>query len=264
MKIVPLELKDLEEVKKLQPTDWYDIIPFVEYYIKAPFSNVIKVVEDGKIAGTGTVVFHHDTAWLALIIVHSEFRNRGLGRQITEYLVNSVDRSRYKTIYLIATAMGEPIYTKLGFEIENEQLFFKGDIINNSAIENIYPYEGKYKSSLLELDYITYGENREVRLAEYLPAGKLYIRNNTVEGFYLPDLGEGLIVAANSIAGTELMKERLKTKPFAVTTAENLPAIEFLTENNFSSFKNAKRMRLGEPRPWKPANIYNRVNGQIG
>ncbi|HYG16851.1 MAG TPA: GNAT family N-acetyltransferase [Bacteroidia bacterium] len=264
MKILPLELKDLEEIKRLQPEDWYDITPFVEYYTKAPFSNVVKVVEGGKIAGTGTVIYHYDTVWLALIIVHPEFRNRGLGRHITEYLIKSLDGSRYKTIYLVATPMGEPIYTKLGFEIENEQLFFKGDIINNSIIENIYPYEEKYKSSLLELDCITYGENREARLAEHLPAGQLYIRNNTLEGFYLPDLGEGLIVAANSTAGTELMKERLKTKPFAVTTVENKPAVEFLLNNNFTNFRNARRMRLGEARSWKPDNIYNRVNGQLG
>lgn len=265
MKFLPLELKDLSEAKALQPVDWSDIIPALEYYIKAPFSNVIKVVEGGAIAGTGTVVYHYDTVWLALIIVHPDFRNRGLGRQITEYLINSVDRSRYKTIYLIATAMGEPIYTKVGFEVEDEQLFFKGDVINSPGIiENIYSYQEKYKSSLLELDYLTFGENREAGLTEFLPEGKLYIRNNTLEGYYLPDLGEGLVVADNKEAGVGLMKERLRTQPFAVTTEQNKAAVEFLLKNNYNNFRSAKRMRLGEPRPWQPANIYNRVNGRIG
>ena len=80
---------------------------------------------ENKIVGIGTTILHHETAWLAHIIVHPEYRNRGIGKMITQALVDHSYSKGRKTIYLIATELGLPVYRRLGFESETEYTIFK-------------------------------------------------------------------------------------------------------------------------------------------
>lgn len=266
MKIQPLEPNDLSQLAALQPPDWQDITPHLKYYIESPHSHPIKVVEGNEITGIGTTVLNEDTAWLALIIVHPGHRNKGLGRMITEYLINSLDQSRYTTIYLVATPLGEPVYKKLGFVEETEFLFFRDGETDFAMSEFIWPVGEQYRDAVFAMDREVFGENRRHRIIENLRSAFVYRNeNNAVEGYYLPAWGEGLVVAQNETAGLALMKLRLKLTLFpAIVPVDNQTAIRFLTENGHQQFRNAKRMRLGKARPWQPEKIYNRVSGQIG
>jgi ribosomal protein S18 acetylase RimI-like enzyme len=264
VKVLPIEITDLDKLTEIQPPDWRDIIPHVEYYINSPHCSPIKVVEDDKIIGTGVAIRHEGTAWLALIIVHPEHRNRGLGRFITQQLIDILKAENIETIYLIATPMGESVYTKLGFEIETEQIFYKGEKVEANLSPNIVGFEEKYRESIYALDALAYGENRQYRLDEHLQKGQVYITNGKVEGFYLPTLVEGLIVASSEEAGLALMQMRMKTNDIAILPVENIAGNEFLKQNGFVQFKTAKRMRLGKERPVNSAMVYNRVGGQIG
>jgi len=101
----PLELPDLELITALQPPDWPNIIPSIEFYIISTFCFPIKLIIDNKIVGIGTTIIHNDIAWLAHIIVHPEHRNQGIGKIITQTLVDSL-QTKCDTIYLIATDLG--------------------------------------------------------------------------------------------------------------------------------------------------------------
>jgi hypothetical protein len=98
---------------------------------------------------------------------------------------------------------------------------------------------------------------------EFINTAFVYF-NNKVEGFYMPDFGDGLIVAINPEAGIELMKMRNRTKNIAVLPVDNNVALEFLFQNNFKHYRTAKRMTLGEELNWCPEMIFNRVSGQVG
>lgn len=43
------------------------------------------------------------------------FRGKGLGKSMTQYLLNKTVEMGYETVYLVASKSGEPIYSKLGF-----------------------------------------------------------------------------------------------------------------------------------------------------
>lgn len=262
--ILPFTNPDLTLLPPLQPEGWLDINPSFQYYVNSPYCSPIKVVENDTIVGLGTTIMHADTVWLAGIIVHAAHRNKGLGRIITQYLVDSVDKQLFKTIYLIATNLGEPVYTKLGFEVEGEQIFYKGETKSFDISPNIIPFEEKYRNGIYALDALAHGENRQKRLDETIEKAKVYVNNGTVEGYYFPELAEGHIVASTTEAGIELMKLRLQTFPNAVIPLNNKAAIDFIKENGFTEFRTAKRMRLGVKRPFHSEMVYNRVNGQIG
>lgn len=264
MTILPFTAADLTLLPPLQPEGWADITPSFKYYINSQYCSPIKVVEDETIIGLGTTISHYDTVWLAGIIVHPQHRNKGLGKIITQYLVDSVNNQQYKTIYLIATPMGEPVYTKLGFEIEGEQILYKGETKLFDISPNIIPFEEKYRNKVYELDALIHGENRQKRLDEHINNGQLYIQNYTIEGLYMPTMGEGHIIAKSKNAGLELMKLRVHTFDNAAIPGDNEIANTIIQEWGFTQSRIAKRMRLGEKRPFHAEMVYNRTNGQIG
>lgn len=264
MDIKPLEQSDVPLVFELQPPGW-EIMSVIDFYTKADFCFPIKVILDDKIIGIGTTILHKDVAWLAHIIVHDQFRNKGVGRLITQTLIERADAERCKTIYLLATEMGEPVYTKLGFEAETEYLSFKGEKITGEAgDDNIVSYKSEYADQISILDRQVSGEERWFHLEPYLSDGFVYLHDTNVMGYYLPTFGDGLIVAIDPAAGEALMKLRMTTKDFAVFPAENVLATALMAKHNFNFFRTQKRMRLGKQRDWQPANIYNRIGGNLG
>ncbi len=216
--------------------------------------------------GTGTSIIHHDVAWLAHIIVHPDHRNQGIGKLITESLVESANSKNCNTLYLLATELGEPVYRKIGFETETEYLFFKGEKPIDSDIHDtcIVPYSSEHEMQMILLDRQVSGEDRMFHLQQHLSNGFVYVVDDTVEGYYLPTMGEGLIIATTSAAGQALMKLRLITKDFVVFPIDNIPATTFIQQHPFTEVRRQKRMRLGKKRNWQSANIYNRIGGNLG
>lgn len=264
MDIKPLEQSDVPFIFELQPPGW-DIMSTIDFYTKADFCFPIKVTIDDKIIGIGTTIIHKDVAWLAHIIVHDQYRNQGIGRLITQTLMERADAERCETIYLLATEMGEPVYTKLGFEGETEYVSFKGmEIKGESADDTIVSYKSDYANQILKMDRQVSGEDRMFHLEQYLSDGHLYLQGDNVTGYYLPAFGDGLIIAGTVQAGEALMKLRLTTRDFAVFPKENEYATSLMLKNNFTLFRTQKRMRLGKKRDWQPANIYNRIGGNLG
>jgi N-acetylglutamate synthase-like GNAT family acetyltransferase len=261
MEIKTLFNKEVNSIIDLLPPGWESAIRSIEFYTNSNFCFPIKVSIDKKIVGIGTAIIHNKTAWLAHIIVHPDYRNQSIGKTITQTLVEMSYSKGCETIYLLATELGEPVYKKIGFEIETEYLFFKGEIINEADVnsENIVVFNPKFKEQFSILDQQVSGENRMFHLEQYLSNSFLYLENKQVKGFYLPNFGDGLIIATTILAGQELMKLRITSKDYAVFPVDNIIATEFVTQNNFKEIRIQKRMRLGKERNWQPTNIYNRI-----
>ena len=266
MQVQPLQHNDLPLINALLPPGWDSAIPSIHFYTTSAFCFPFKVMIDNKLAGTGTAIIHHDVAWLAHIIVHPDFRNQGIGRRITQSLVEFVHAKGLETMYLLATELGEPLYSKLGFEPESEYLFFKGEMPSKQSInkECIVPYDSAYENQISSLDGLVSGEDRMFHLRQHLSNGLVYQQDNIVEGYYLPTLGDGLIIATTSAAGQALMKLRLTTKDFAVFPMDNIHAVIFFQQHSFTEIRRQKRMRLGKKRNWQPEHIYNRIGGNLG
>ena len=267
MRIVNIETfqnNDKNFLTSLQPEDWQSILPSFDFYIKSAFCFPIKVVLEDIIVGIGATIIHNDVAWLAHIIVHQDYRNKGIGQEITRHSINTAQTAKCKTIYLIATDLGYPVYNKIGFETETEYLFFKDVIINEATLKNITPFNNGFKEQVINIDREVSGENRVIHIDEHFSNAYVYQIKNKVEGYYLPTFGDGLIIAKTASAGIQLMKLRFEENKTAAIPIGNCTAVDFLHKNNFCEFKKANRMRLGIKRNWQPTNIYNRISGSLG
>lgn len=266
MRVEPLQYEDITYIEALQPPGWGDIRPNFEYHLQSPICDPLKVVIDDKIVGVGTTIRHTDTAWLAMIIVHPAYRNRGVGKAITKALIESLDEKHFKTIQLDATDLGYPVYLQNGFEVQAEYLHFKCENCNRDQAVSpfIVPFHEQYRKDMLEMDKRISGEGRASTLELYISTSFLFIENDIVQGFYIPSLYDGVIIAENDKAGIELMKLRLKTKQIASVPADNIAAIEFLRSQSFEYVRTSRRMIRGEGRQWKPEGLFNRISGALG
>jgi len=266
MIIEVVQNQDIDQLNLLQPADWDDIRPYFYYYSSSSFCDPIKISDANRIVAVGTTIKHQDTAWLAHLIVHTEYRNQGLGKMLTNALVDRADPKIFKTIYLDATDMGYPVYKKVGFEIEMDYMHLDGNLINlnlkNPA--SVIPFEKKYRDQVMELDKITSGENREVIFRDHLKSSMIYLLEGKVRGAYFPGFFDRYIMADLPEAGTELMKLRMRAKNTTKLPVKNQAGIDFLLENNYNEVRRSKRMILGEKREWKGENNFNRISGGLG
>lgn len=266
MKISILQAQDIERLPHIQPPTWYDIRPIHQYYKQAPHCMTYKAEEENEMVGVGTVIYHDDVAWLAHILVHENHRRKGIGQTISEYLLQKALDKGIKTIYLIATDMGAPVYSKIGFRVEIEYVVYKDFEWDKSQLisPHIKPYSDTYKEALIEMDKTISKENRIDDLCLYLSTGYVYVNNTDVKGFYLPEFGEGLIVAKDTTSGQALMTKRLMDNSTAVFPQSNTSAIAFMEELDVKLSGTIRRMYYGEPRDVDFSKIYNRIGGNLG
>ena len=258
--------EDLPAIKKLQPEDWGDIIPDMEFYLRYPFCNPVKAILDGQIVGIGTSIIFDQTAWLAHIIVGSSFRNKGIGGKVVNYLMESLHEDSVDTCLLIATELGKPVYVKAGFNVVCEYLFFerKEPWIECPVSENIVLFHEDYRINIYEMDKKMTGENRIPLLTDYLKNALLYLDNDSLLGYYIPDLKEGLIVAETHKAGLELMTLKYSKADRAVLPSTNLVGCQFLLQHGFIKTKTGTRMVHGKNIVWKPEMLFSRIGGNLG
>lgn len=266
MEITAVLKNDVPMLSPLQPEGWVDIRPVFGFYIDSSFCFPIKVVMDQRIVGLGAAIIHNDVAWLAHIIVHPDYRCRGIGLQIVRNLTEITKDNGCSTTYLIATELGEPVYKKVGFITETAYFVYDCIAAQKDQVisDQINRYKDKYREQLQSLDRKISGEDRMMHLEEHLFCGRVYLCNDRMEGYYLPTLGEGLIIAGTDKAGIELLKLHLQHNNRVVIPQENYTAHRFLEETGVGEVKAIKRMRLGEERKVLFANIYNRIGGNVG
>ena len=266
MKIENIQNADIDLLKQLQPENWTDIRPYFYYYSASDFCQPLKISENGKVIAVGTNIEHTDSAWLAHIIVHPEHRNRGLGNKMASSLIENLDRKKFKTLYLDATPMGFPVYKKLGFKVETEYIHLEGKHTDQylSDPAAIIPFHADLKDGLLLLDRQISAENRITIIEPHMRFSLVYVKEGQVQGAYFPSLLDGFVLAANSSAGIELMKIRMRSKATARLPSENKACVDFLMANGYKVTGSSKRMILGEERDWNGKGIFHRISGGLG
>jgi len=265
MSIESLSVRDLTQLEPLQPSGWAPITPFFEFYVTSNFCRPIKYTSRGNIIGIGTAILHRNTAWIAHIIVDTNFRNQGIGTNITRHLIKSLQADGITTISLIASSLGEPVYKKLGFEKDTDYLFFKRDTTVGNTVRKSVSFEPRFQEALLALDASVYGELRSQLLLPHISHARIMLEHDELTGFYLPTLGEGPIIAQTDFAGCALLAEKHSSETTrSVLPKENGPGIHFLHDHGFTQFLTGSRMHLGQPIFFQPSKIFNRVGGNLG
>jgi len=267
MELEPFRKNDLYNIEALQPEGWPNIVNAFKFYLDSTFCLPIKASSNEKITGTGVIIFFKDTCWLAHIIVDPVFRKKGIGSQIVNHLLTIADKKSYRKKLLIATESGRSVYQKAGFREVTEYSFFHRQNPGsfNYDKKGVTPFNEKFRQSLLEKDQQVTGEDRSALLKPFLPYSLLLIKEGKLQGYYIPGLEEGPIIATNTDAGKNLMSIKYESEEKAVMPSSNEEGIEFLESNGFlRSSTKGTRMIKGPSVKWTPENIYSRIGGNFG
>jgi ribosomal protein S18 acetylase RimI-like enzyme len=265
MMILPLAASDVEPAAALQPEGWGDIQPSIRFYCTSSFCHPLKAIINDKLVGIGTAIIYGSTAWLAHIIVHKDYRKAGIGTAITQSLMQLVQQTACETIFLIATALGEPVYKKVGFEVEARYVFLDhGNLPEPCNDAHVVAFDQRHLEALLEFDNRVSGENRGILLTDHLSDIKLFVEDEGIKGFYIPTLGEGLIISSDPVAGMELMKHKSKLNKMFCIPVANVAGIKFLEQNGYQKIREASRMLYGKKIIWDGSRIYSRIGGNLG
>lgn len=91
---------------------------------------------DGKSAGTATTTsYGTDLAWIGMVLVHPDFRRRGLATALLEHCLHHLREEKgVACVKLDATPDGQKVYEKLGFKAEYELARWEGNRIKGATI----------------------------------------------------------------------------------------------------------------------------------
>ncbi len=264
MRIRSLDFGDVGKLAAFQPPDWDDLPGGFGNMLGTPYADPVKGEVEGAIVAVGAILYHADTAWLAKIVVHPDQRNRGYGKALTRGLIDRVDRTRYRTVYLDATDLGYPVYRALGFEEEVSYVHFFNPNLGGGQAGSFRQATACDEGALLELDLWVYGEDRRQLLADHWLSARVVEVEGVIQAAYFPSLLNGPILARHVEFAQPLVLERLRSFDKAQLPVSNRAGVELLGRLGCTEVRRSRRMFLGERRPWRAEAIFNRTSGKLG
>ena len=93
-------------------SDWMRLI---KYEPRGCFAAVIGHRLVGTVTSTS---YGNDLAWIGMMLVDEAYRRRGIASDLMNTCVDYLVQRKVRCIKLDATPLGEPVYKKLGFQIE--------------------------------------------------------------------------------------------------------------------------------------------------
>jgi GNAT superfamily N-acetyltransferase len=261
--IIAFTAEDLPALPAFQPEGWSDIIPVFDFYLTAPFCRPVKAVADGSMVGIGSLILlPGGTAWLGHIVVRPEARRRGIGGGIVAGLLEKAAAAGCRTVSLIATEAGTPLYQKAGFTTQGEYVYLERPTAAPLFRTESTAAQPSDHEALFALDRRISGEDRRALLTEHLPQARIVQRMGKPVGMYLPGLGEGPVLAEEPQAGLALLAERGGAS--IRLPAENRSALAWGAANGYQETCRTRRMVHGVPFAWQPAALYTRISGNLG
>ncbi|GAB6417896.1 GNAT family N-acetyltransferase [Bacillus luti] len=116
------------------------------------------------IASAAIILYREKLASIGMVIVHPDYKGRGIGKIITDACVKSV--SAHTPIMLIATDEGKPLYEKLGFRAVSyvSKYICNSYNTNHKCAEDeqyIMDYEEGDLEEIIKIDEYAFGTNRK-------------------------------------------------------------------------------------------------------
>ncbi|WP_028549957.1 GNAT family N-acetyltransferase [Paenibacillus sp. UNC451MF] len=275
-KIRPMQWSDLDAVGQLRPEGWGDILPPIIFYLNDPACMTFVAERADRIIGVANGTDWGQTGWVGPIIVDASSRGQGLGSLLTKTIMEGLQAKGCRTLLLIATEFGKPVYEKLGFIGDSRYCFLKAEQqADFEAYSGSIPLRAAHPSDLpmlSELDQRAAGERRISVLEKLLQNNGGWVvpreDGSGIRGYYLHGApwGSGPIVAEDEEAGCRLLQQAFVVEKHlsAGVSEHNHKAIEYLQRIGFTIVTYADRMVLGEHPVWHPDMIYSRISGSLG
>ena len=226
-------------------------------------------LQEGRPVGTVAAFAFGSIGWIAMVLVDKPARHRGIGTRLVEDALDYLDARGVRTVRLDATALGRPIYERLGFVAEYELVRMQGVAASPDSDSNVHALLPERLADVLELDRKVSATKR-ARLLESLhreapDAMRIFVADQDILGYMTirrgaraTQIGPG--VALTEEAGRALIEDalsRCREKPiFVDVPVENIAAVTCVESHGLVVQRPFIRMRRGDPVDDDPTRLW--------
>jgi len=211
---------------------------------------------DGQPCGTVTTTsYGTDLAWIGMMLVHPDFRRRGIATALMETALNYLRGRGVRCIKLDATPDGQPVYERLGFRPEWE--FQRWKLTAPAATAKVEERAGEIVN--LELyDAPVFGADRSAWVERLRADSRVVIASRNAYGMIRSGVRAdylGPCTAMDQMEGATLIRRllpHLNRDTFWDVPGPNAVALEIAREAGFEPVRSLMRMDLGDSVPGVP------------
>jgi GNAT superfamily N-acetyltransferase len=278
----PMVAADIEPASvAMAADDWGDRRTWFSFAVASSACRPFVAVDaDGDIAGTGVATINGRVGWIGTIWVRSDLRRRGLGRALTEATIDAAETDGCRTLVLVATDRGRPLYEGLGFEVETWYRTMDAP----AATRGAPPAVGRSGSSVIRtataedlddivaLDRDATGEDRAAVLRQLVDPGatRVVASDGQVRAFLArAPWGGGATIApsvedAMALLAARRMAAVAGRRVRCGILLGNVAGAAALEADGWIEAWRAPRMIRGDPLDWHPEHIWGQFNHALG
>jgi len=217
---------------------------------------------NGNAVGTTATCVMGRVAWIAMVLVDVNSRGKGIGTALLKHSIGYLKDRKVETIRLDATALGRPIYEKLGFVSEYELARFEGTPPRAVVLPSVMKATPDVFADIIDFDTRITGTDRGKmlhRLFDEFPENMCIVRQaGSIEGFITKRPGANATqigpCRATTSSGPTLLRDALDKcmgEPvFVDVPLDNTDAVKIVEAGGLAIQRRFTRMYWGR----KPAD----------
>ena len=267
--------------------DWGDRRAWFEFAVSQPQCQPVVAITDGEIVGTGVGTANGLVGWVGTIWVAPDRRGAGLGRALTQAVIDRLESAGCESLLLVATVEGRRLYERMGFELQTtyrilEARGLAADATDGAAAEvgadetvanEVRAFAAGDLHAMAALDATATGEDRAHLLRRFAnPAStKVAIAaDGIVRGFVVrAPWGGGATIAMDERSAMAILAARQRAsgpegRVRVGLVAENVEGVRALEEAGLRPIWSAPRLIRGRPLAWRPDWIWGQFNHAVG
>ncbi|MGK2852215.1 MAG: GNAT family N-acetyltransferase [Candidatus Limnocylindrales bacterium] len=276
----PMSHEDIDRTSAaILADDWGDRRSWFAFAVRHPACRVVVAEADGAVVGTGVTTINGNAAWIGTIWVATPWRGRGLGRTLTQATIDAAEAAGCRTLILVATDAGRPLYERLGFTIRSWYRTMeapgRGQVDAPPAGDAtvIRDVRATDLDVLARLDAAATGEDRAHLLQALAKPGstRVVVRSDDrPQGFIVrAPWGGGATIAPDPDLAMAMLDARRDAYPAdrkvrAGVLDHNRAGLARLEAEGWTEAWRAPRLERGDPLDWEPTSIWGQFNHALG
>jgi len=267
---------------------WGDRRSFLTWAVGHAEADPLVVERNGAIVATGVGTANGTVGWLGAIVVDRWRRRHGYGRAVTEAICERLEAGGARTLALVASRQGAPLYATLGFvETSRYHTFERAggadpQVRHADGLDRAERERGLFArrfgragdlDAILALDRPASGEDRGHLLRAWAGVDSTLVvadGDSVIHGFVVrPPFGGGATVADSPAAARMLLaRRRLIAGPGRQVRAglpsDNERGRAMLAGEGWNEAWSAPRMERGEAVVWRPDWMFGQFSMALG
>ncbi len=253
---------------------WGDRSSWVHFTTTQPACHALVAEVDGRLVGTGIGTANGPVGWIGTIWVEPAQRGAGIGRALTDSVVGKLDAVGCRTLLLVATEMGLPLYERMGFVQQARY-----HILEAAGLDDEGPADPDVDAlavgdlaAICELDRIATGEDRAHAIERFAtPVSTRVLRvDGAVRAFVIrAPWGGGATIAPDLSAAKRILDARRRASGADGRVRVGVLKADGIDERAYAALGlkpiwSGPRMIRGEPLTWQPDWIWGQFNHAMG